>query len=58
MTKVSYRAAELIEAISRMLEERACEGNAQSKHGPDAAYDYECARFVAALDELLSKASP
>lgn len=43
----------LIDDIEDMLEKRAAYGNAQSKHGFEAAYAHERFLFVEALERLM-----
>lgn len=49
--------SELIEELEKMLRRRAERGNAQSKHGSNAAYSYECYLLSGALDEWMSESS-
>lgn len=46
---------EVISKISQMLLERAEKGNAQSKHGIEAAFDHEVFLFVNKLDKFLDE---
>lgn len=52
---MSFRSEELAEAISGMLLDRAVRGNCQSKHGIDAAYDWEVLNLLNALDTWLNQ---
>lgn len=46
---------QVITAISEKLLDRAKRGNAQSKHGLEAAFDHEVFLFVHKLDQLLDE---
>ena len=48
-------ATDLLNDICIMLRQRAYRGNSQLKHGIDAAYAYECAELVSALDDWLTR---
>lgn len=52
---MSNEAIELSQSICIMLRQRAARGNPQSKHGSQAAYEWEVYNFVEALDEWLTR---
>ena len=48
----------LTHELSIMLRQRAYAGNAQSKHGLEAAYQFEVYTFVELIDKLMTKDKP
>jgi hypothetical protein len=45
----------ITEALYKLIEERAARGNCQSKHGPQAAFDFELFWVMDKLDQLLGE---
>jgi hypothetical protein len=52
---MSNEAEVLGQSVCIMLRQRAYRGNPQSKHGMEAAYDWEVWNFTAALDDWLTR---
>lgn len=48
-------AEQLMSKVCEMLRQRAYRGNCQTKHGIDAAYDWEVYNFVDTMDKWLTR---
>lgn len=48
-------AADIVEMFDELITERTERGNAQSKHGPEAARDYEVFVLKVTLDRIMTR---
>ena len=52
---MTFVEQEVLSAITEMVRERAAKGNAQSKHGEEAALSFEIFLFTQALNALMDQ---